>query len=43
MVHSLHALRTVQLRDVDADAQINIIDRGYGSEIATFQEEASTR
>src|SRR5436190_3640875 len=25
--------------DVDNDAQINIIDRGYGSEIATFQEE----
>jgi NADH-quinone oxidoreductase subunit G len=27
------------MRDVDADAQINIIDRGYGSEIATFQEQ----
>jgi NADH-quinone oxidoreductase subunit G len=27
------------MRDVDSDAQINIIDRGYGSEIATFQEE----
>jgi NADH-quinone oxidoreductase subunit G len=27
------------MRDVDHDAQINIIDRGYGSEIATFQEE----
>jgi NADH-quinone oxidoreductase subunit G len=27
------------MRDVDNDAQINIIDRGYGSEIATFQEE----
>src|SRR3954462_12601119 len=27
------------MRDIDADAQINIIDRGYGSEIATFQEE----
>jgi NADH-quinone oxidoreductase subunit G len=27
------------MRDVAADAQINIIDRGYGSEIATFQEE----
>jgi NADH-quinone oxidoreductase subunit G len=27
------------MREVDADAQINIIDRGYGSEIATFQEE----
>jgi NADH-quinone oxidoreductase subunit G len=26
------------MRDVDGDAQINIIDRGYGSEIATFQE-----
>ena len=27
------------MREVDADAQINIVDRGYGSEIATFQEE----
>jgi NADH-quinone oxidoreductase subunit G len=27
------------MRDVDGDAQINIIDRGYRSEIATFQEE----
>jgi NADH-quinone oxidoreductase subunit G len=27
------------MRDVDGDAQINIIDRGYGSQIATFQEE----
>jgi NADH-quinone oxidoreductase subunit G len=27
------------MRDVDNDAQINIIDRGYGSEIATFREE----
>jgi NADH-quinone oxidoreductase subunit G len=27
------------MRDVDGDAQINIIDRGYGSEIATFQEQ----
>jgi NADH-quinone oxidoreductase subunit G len=27
------------MRDVDGDAQISIIDRGYGSEIATFQEE----
>ena len=27
------------MRDVDGDAQIDIIDRGYGSEIATFQEE----
>jgi NADH-quinone oxidoreductase subunit G len=27
------------MRDIDSDAQINIIDRGYGSEIATFQEE----
>ncbi|MBI2835159.1 MAG: (2Fe-2S)-binding protein [Acidobacteria bacterium] len=26
------------MREVDGDAQINIIDRGYGSEIATFQE-----
>ena len=27
------------MKEVDADAQINIVDRGYGSEIATFQEE----
>jgi NADH-quinone oxidoreductase subunit G len=27
------------MRDVDGDAQINIVDRGHGSEIATFQEE----
>ena len=27
------------MREVDGDAQINIIDRGYGSEISTFQEE----
>jgi NADH-quinone oxidoreductase subunit G len=27
------------MSDVDGDAQINIIDRGYGSEIATFREE----
>jgi NADH-quinone oxidoreductase subunit G len=27
------------MREVDHDAQINIIDRGYGSEIATFREE----
>jgi NADH-quinone oxidoreductase subunit G len=27
------------MRDIGGDAQINIIDRGYGSEIATFQEE----
>ncbi len=27
------------MREVDTDAQINIVDRGYGSEIATFQEE----
>jgi NADH-quinone oxidoreductase subunit G len=27
------------MRDVDGDAQINIIDRGYGSEIATFHEQ----
>jgi NADH-quinone oxidoreductase subunit G len=27
------------MREVETDAQINIIDRGYGSEIATFQEE----
>ncbi|HKT79618.1 MAG TPA: 2Fe-2S iron-sulfur cluster-binding protein [Vicinamibacterales bacterium] len=26
------------MRDVEGDAQINIIDRGYGSEIATFEE-----
>ena len=27
------------MREVDTDAQINIVDRGYGSEIATFQEQ----
>jgi NADH-quinone oxidoreductase subunit G len=27
------------MRDVDGDAQINVIERGYGSEIATFQDE----
>src|SRR5205809_24425 len=27
------------MREVDGDAQINVIDRGNGSEIATFQEE----
>jgi NADH-quinone oxidoreductase subunit G len=27
------------MRDIDSDAQINIVDRGYGSEIATFQEQ----
>jgi NADH-quinone oxidoreductase subunit G len=27
------------MREIDGDAQINITDRGYGSEIATFQEE----
>jgi NADH-quinone oxidoreductase subunit G len=27
------------MREIDGDAQINVIDRGYGSEIATFQEE----
>jgi NADH-quinone oxidoreductase subunit G len=27
------------MSDVDGDAQINVIDRGYGSEIATFREE----
>src|SRR5713226_5976583 len=27
------------MREVDGDAQINIIDRGNGSQIATFQEE----
>ena len=26
------------MREVDTDAQISIVDRGYGSEIATFQE-----
>jgi NADH-quinone oxidoreductase subunit G len=26
------------MREVDTDPQINIVDRGYGSEIATFQE-----
>jgi NADH-quinone oxidoreductase subunit G len=27
------------MRDIDGDAQISIVDRGYGSEIATFQEQ----
>ncbi len=27
------------MREIDGDAQINIVDRGYGSEIATFREE----
>jgi NADH-quinone oxidoreductase subunit G len=27
------------MREVEGDAQINIIDRGYGSEIATFEEQ----
>ena len=27
------------MREVDGDAQINVIDRGYGSEIATFNEQ----
>ena len=27
------------MRDVDGDAQIGIVDRGYGSEIATFEEQ----
>ena len=27
------------MKEVDTDAQINITDRGYGSEIATFQEQ----
>jgi NADH-quinone oxidoreductase subunit G len=27
------------MKEIDGDAQINIVDRGYGSEIATFQEE----
>ncbi|NUR56536.1 MAG: molybdopterin-dependent oxidoreductase [Acidobacteria bacterium] len=27
------------MREVAADAQINIVDRGYGSEIASFQDE----
>src|SRR5256714_5622154 len=27
------------MREVDGDAQINIVDRGYGSEIATLQEQ----
>ena len=27
------------MREIDTDPQINITDRGYGSEIATFQEE----
>lgn len=27
------------MREIDGDAQISIVDRGYGSEIATFQEQ----
>jgi NADH-quinone oxidoreductase subunit G len=27
------------MREIDDDAQISIVDRGYGSEIATFQEQ----
>ena len=27
------------MREIDTDPQISIVDRGYGSEIATFQEE----
>jgi NADH-quinone oxidoreductase subunit G len=27
------------MREIDGDGQINIVDRGYGSEIATFREE----
>jgi NADH-quinone oxidoreductase subunit G len=27
------------MRDIDGDAQIGIVDRGYGSEIATFEEQ----
>ena len=27
------------MREIDTDAQINIVDRGYGSEIATFRDE----
>jgi NADH-quinone oxidoreductase subunit G len=27
------------MREIDTDAQIGILDRGYGSEIATFQEQ----
>jgi len=27
------------MREIDGDAQIGIVDRGYGSEIATFREE----
>ena len=27
------------MREIDSDAQINIVDRGYGSEIATFREQ----
>src|SRR5512134_3711836 len=27
------------MKEIDTDAQINIVDRGYGSEIATFEEE----
>ena len=27
------------MKEIDGDAQIGVVDRGYGSEIATFQEE----
>src|SRR5262245_63231004 len=27
------------MKEVDTDAQIGIVDRGYGSEIATFKEQ----
>ncbi|MCL4811980.1 MAG: (2Fe-2S)-binding protein [Vicinamibacteraceae bacterium] len=27
------------MRDIDGDAQIGIVDRGYGSEVATYREE----
>jgi NADH-quinone oxidoreductase subunit G len=27
------------MKEIDGDAQINVVDRGYGSEIATFQDQ----
>jgi NADH-quinone oxidoreductase subunit G len=30
------------MREIDSDPQISIVDRGYGSEIATFQEQGVT-
>ena len=37
-LHPVHAVRRF-MREVDGDAQIGIVDRGNGSEIATFNEQ----